>query len=227
MCGRMALAFLNDESLTEKFGIPEAPDLHPRYNIAPSQWIAAVRFNLDRRTREFAWLRWGFVPSWSKDPTRMNMINARAETVTEKPAFKGAFRYKRCLIPADGFYEWKAQGSGRKVPYHITLKTGGLFAFAGIWDTHVDENADLQKTCAIITTTPNELMSEIHNRMPVILAEKDYAAWLEPGKADLNHLKSLLKPFPSTLMQAREISLRVNSASNDDAGVLAPPEEQD
>src|SRR5512143_1448052 len=169
MCGRFSLwATIRIGQLVD---LPNWPETPPRYNIAPSQEVPAVIQNRETGGREFRPFRWGLIPSWAKDPTIGNrMINARAETLAEKPAFRGSYKYKRCLIPADGFYEWQSQPPAKaKIPHWIHLMSGRPFAFAGLWSEWRGTDGSLLRSCTIVTTAPNELMSAIHNRMPVIL----------------------------------------------------------
>jgi putative SOS response-associated peptidase YedK len=200
MCGRYTLKTPKAE-LDEHFGV-ELPELH-RFNIAPSQPVPAICADAVKI------LKWGFVPGWSKEPTvKFSNINARCETVATSSAYRGSFRHKRCLMPADGFYEW-ALGLP-KVPHHFRLKDGGPFAFAGIWDSWHDE----LETCALITTTANKVVEVAHGRMPVILQREDYQAWLDP-KATPDELMGLLKPLPPELMMGYPVGKAVNSPKYD------------
>ena len=232
MCGRFTLAVDPDE-LRETFpwlNLPQPADepgasprqiITPRYNIAPTQPVAVVA-NDGKNLLDY--YVWGLVPSWAKDPEiGSRMINARAETLAEKPSFRSAFRRRRCLILADGFYEWKQQpGSKNKTPVYIQLKSGRPFAFAGLWENwHAPDGSNLL-SCTIITTLPNELMQTIHNRMPVILPEAAYAAWLAAGDGDVAHLQALLAPYPAQEMVARPVSRLVNSPANDSPDCIAP-----
>ena len=211
MCGRFAL-LTHAEALIKRFGVEEVikrPE--PRYNIAPSQNVAVV---VQRETRQLTEMRWGLVPIWAKDVSIGNrMINSRAETVAEKPAFRSAFMKRRCLILADGFYEWQKVGK-IKVPTHIRLKSREPFAFAGLYEYWKTKSGVMLESCTIITTTPNEIMSPIHHRMPVILDSHDEEAWMSPKNQDLSELKKLLKPFHSELMEVFEVSDFVNSPKN-------------
>lgn len=202
MCGRFTLT-TDTGKLAEAFPDVVIPDsLAPRYNIAPTQSIAVVR-NLLPRKVEF--LHWGLIPHWAKDPQiGHKMINARAESLSEKPSFRESFRKRRCLILADGFYEWKKTPSG-KVPMYIRLKTGRPFAFAGLWDVW----GEIQ-SCTIITTTSNELVAEIHDRIPVILSPADYSEWIDPNEKLSDSLQGLLVPYPSEEMTAYRVSVKVN-----------------
>jgi putative SOS response-associated peptidase YedK len=195
------------------------PDLKPRYNVAPSQKVPVVRLDKDGQ-RELAMLRWGLIPSWASDPKiGYKMINARAETVATAPSFRAAFKKRRCLIPATGFYEWRKLEDGSKQPYLIGMRDGAPFAFAGLWERWDKGEAPIE-TCTIITGEPNSLVAELHNRMPVILEPEDYEAWLLA--ADTAIPQAMLRPFPSQLMQAYPVSKRVNSPKNDDAELTEP-----
>ena len=220
MCGRFTL-FEPDKILAREFGISGIPSLSPRYNIAPSQPVAAVRTAPAGTGRELALLRWGLIPSWSKDPSIGNrLINARAETVHEKPSFRNAFRKHRCLIPASGFYEWQRQERGKQ-PFYIRMRNGHPFAFAGLWDRWEGPDGTLE-TCTILTTTANAALAPIHDRMPVILPPGEYARWLDPSLKDTDSLAPLLVPFPPVEMLAFPVSTRVNAPSSDDEGCIAP-----
>jgi len=164
------------------------------------------------------------VPHWAKDPSiGAKLSNARGETVAEKPSFRDAFKRRRCLVPADGFYEWKSdEGRKTKTPYFIPMKDHEVFAFAGLWDSWSDPNGSLIRSCTIITTDPNELMSSIHNRMPVILHPRDYVKWLEPSPQTPENLKPLIKPFPAEAMSAYPVSTLVNKPSNDRPELVFP-----
>jgi putative SOS response-associated peptidase YedK len=210
MCGRFTLT-TTDELLAEVFDLLDPPTLRPRYNIAPSQLIAVVGLKPDGETRGLALLRWGLVPHWAHDPnTGPKPFNARAETVGNK--FAECFRQKRCLIPADGFYEWLTAGK-KKRPHRFTLKSGALFGFAGLWDVWTGENQKLV-TCCMITTTANELVKPLHDRMPVILPPEYYAEWLDPDTPQ-KRLTALLQPYAADAMQATEVGGAVNSPKND------------
>ena len=218
MCGRYTLRTPVD-SLAETFEITEYPSsITPNYNVAPTQEVAAVVEEDDQRKLEM--FHWGLIPSWAKDPTIGNkMINARAETVSEKPSFRSAFKKRRCLILADGFYEWKKTDSGKQ-PYHIKMEDGSPFAFAGLWETWKDEEEI--HSCTIITTGANDLMSEIHHRMPVILHPENYEVWLDPDFDEKEALTSLLNPYPADDMEAYPVSRRVNKPFNNEPSVLEP-----
>ena len=221
MCGRFTL-FEADKVLSKEFGVSGVPPLSPRYNIAPSQPIAAVRTPHTGTGRELALLRWGLIPSWSKDPAIGNrLINARAETVQEKPSFRNAFRRHRCLIPTNGFYEWQRQERGKQ-PYFVRMRDGRVFAFAGLWDRWESSDKDVIETCTILTTAANTVLDPIHGRMPVILPQAEYARWLDPTLKDTDALSPLLVPFPPEEMLAIPVSPRVNAPSTDDEKCIAP-----
>lgn len=209
MCGRFTLR-TSSAVIANLFDGLTVPEIPPNYNVAPTQTIAAIR-SVDA-TPEFAWLRWGLVPFWANDLKIGNrMINARSETVREKPAFRAAFKKRRCLVLADGFYEWKKTDEGKQ-PIFIHRRDGRPYCMAGLWEKN-DKTGQVVETCTILTTGPNELMSSIHDRMPVILAERDYETWLEPEFKDHDHLQSLLVPCPSDDMEAWPVSPHVNKPS--------------
>ena len=221
MCGRFTL-FEADKILSREFGVSGAPPRSPRYNIAPSQPVTAVRAAPEGSGRELALLRWGLIPSWSKDPTIGNrFINARAETAREKPSFRNAFRRHRCLIPANGFYEWLRQERGKQ-PYFIRMRDERLFSFAGLWDRWGAPDKGVIETCTILTTAANAVLAPIHDRMPVILPPGEYDRWLDPALKDLDALAPLLVPFPPEEMLAFPVSPRVNTPSVDDEKCIAP-----
>jgi len=221
MCGRYTLK-TPVERLAEKFQFPEIIPLKPRYNIAPSQSVAVVRRFPDDRDRKLAMLRWGLLPLWVKDLSKVQQpINAKAETAAEKPMFRDAFKRRRCLVPADGFYEWKQDG-GRKQPVYIRMKDGEPFAIAGLWEHWEGQDGQVIESCTLLTTEPNDVLAPIHNRMPVILDPKDYAQWLDPDLQTADGVKPLLRPYPSDLMTVYSISLRVNNPRNDDSQCLEP-----
>lgn len=219
MCGRFTQRHKAEE-VVERFEVdPDDLIAQPRYNIAPSQTLAAVR---QVEGRELFACRWGLIPFWAKDPAIGNrMINARAETLAEKPSFRRAFAARRCLIPADGFYEWQKQGKGASRPFYIRLRDDGLFGFAGLWEEWKSPEGEVVTTCAIITVEPNELMAGIHNRMPAILKPEHEAAWLDRSN-DIPAVSNLLQPYPSELMEAYEISRAVNNPRFDDPGCIEP-----
>jgi putative SOS response-associated peptidase YedK len=223
MCGRFTLT-VDPAELLEVFGNFTFPSrFAPRYNISPLQPVLAIP-NDEKSQADF--FLWGLIPSWAKDPTIANkLINARGETVAEKPSFRGAFKYKRCLIPADGFYEWQAQtGQKTKTPYYIHMKDRQPFAFAGLWDEWHSPEGNTLRTCTIITTAPNELMSNLHNRMPVILDKENFAAWLDPVPQKGEDLLHLIRPFPADRMSAYPVSTLVNTPMNDRSELIMPLE---
>jgi putative SOS response-associated peptidase YedK len=218
MCGRYTLK-TPAGVLTEQFEIEESSSsIASSYNIAPTQQVATVLAENGKRKLEM--LHWGLIPSWAKDPEVGNrMINARAETVAEKPSYRKAFQERRCLILADGFYEWQKTDNGKQ-PFYIRMEDESPFAFAGLWESW--RNGREIRSCTIITTAPNELAASIHNRMPVILHPEDYDMWLDPDFDEREPLTSLLKPFPAEAMEAYPVSRRVNNPANNDAGVVEP-----
>ncbi len=226
MCGRYTLYAARDR-IIERFRIARdltaQKKLFPRYNIAPTQEVAAVRLACDR-SRELVALRWGLIPHWAKEAkTDYSTINARAETVAEKPAFRDAFRRRRCLIPADGFYEWQARPSAKlKQPWYIQLKSGELFAFAGLWERwepRLGQAGEPVESCTILVTGANDLVRPIHDRMPVILDPADYGIWLDPT-GDLKAVRALLRPYPADAMCAWAVSVYVNNPHHDDPACL-------
>ena len=230
MCGRFTLIEAIPW-LAEIMGLenPEkVGDVPPRYNVSPGTEVAIVRAkeSTEKNARELALARWGLVPFWAKEPDfGARTINARSETAARKPAFRAAFRYRRCLIPADGFYEWA--GSGRKKqPFFIHLENGKPFAFAGLWESWTGADGSVLETCTILTTEANEKLAELHHRMPVILPEASYADWLNPRENRAKVLQPLLKPYPSDAFAYYPVSERVNSPRNDDAGCLERREKE-
>jgi putative SOS response-associated peptidase YedK len=225
MCGRFSLN-ASPEQLAERFDLPEAPTVAPRYNIAPTQPVAIVRLNPQSKAREWTHVLWGLVPSWAKDPSMgAKMINARAESVAEKPAYRAAFKRRRCLVPATGFYEWQKLEK-RKQPHFIAMRDGQPFAFAGLWESWHSPDGSALESCTILTTDPNEVMSPLHNRMPVIVAPADYAQWLGSGEDETPHaldqLRHLLRSYPADEMVAYPVSTYVNSPFNEGESCIAP-----
>jgi putative SOS response-associated peptidase YedK len=215
MCGRYTLKTAEEE-IAGRFGVEITGQLAPRYNIAPRQQVPVVRLADDGARRELAFARWGLVPSWAKDDSIGNrLINARAETVAQKPAFRAAFKSRRCLIIADGFYEWAQRDGGPKQPYYFYMKDGRVFAFAGLWERWKGTNGGAVESCAIITTTANSVLEPIHDRMPVILHEADYDRWLDPDPRRASDLKDLLVPYPAGEMASHAVSRLVNTPSNE------------
>ena len=219
MCGRFSL-IVDASVLAGVFEIDPPRDLRPRFNIAPTQTIPIVRAGRER-PREWAAVRWGLVPSWAKDPKiGARMINARGETVAEKPSFRSAVAKSRCLIPADGFFEW-AKTDGGKQPNYIHFNDGRVFAFAGLWERWSKGEGEPLDTCTIITTTPNALVAPLHDRMPVILPPKVFAEWLAPQPLAAARLQDLLVPCPTDGMDAYPVSTHVNKPANDDPECIA------
>ncbi|MBS1250729.1 MAG: putative SOS response-associated peptidase YedK [Chloroflexi bacterium] len=228
MCGRFTLAVSPEElqAAFPNFHIP--PDLPPSYNIAPGQPVPVLP---NTREKKLTFHKWGLVPSWAKDKNfgGYNLINARGETVAEKASFRAAYRRRRCLIPADGFYEWRKEPSQRgKTPYYIYLKNKNPFAFAGLWEIWHSPYGDELHSCCIITTKPNEVVKPIHNRMPVILAPEEYPLWLASEEKSPQELQLLLDPYPAGKMAAHPVSTFVNSPRNNSAKCVqpAPPPKQ-
>ena len=221
MCGRYTLK-TNSQELSNLFGLSEELEIEPRYNIAPTQQIPVVVEETSPESRTLEMMHWGLIPSWADDPSiGPRMINARAETVSEKPSYRSAFKRRRCLIPADGFYEW-AKEPGGKQPYHLRLKSGDPFAFAGLWESWSMDGVEEIRSATIITTEPNEVASEVHNRMPVILPPDLYDVWLDPENDDREELLSMLAPYPAEEMEAYPVSRDVNRPANDHPRVLEP-----
>jgi putative SOS response-associated peptidase YedK len=219
MCGRYTLASPT-ERLAEEFGVDAASiELAPNYNVAPTQQVAAVVDEGGQRRLEV--LRWGLIPPWADDPgIGSRMINARSETAPGKPSFRRAFRERRCLIPADGFYEWQ-RTNGAKQPYYIHMEDGRPFAFAGLWESWSKGGEGEVRTCTILTTGANALVGEVHDRMPVILAHDAYDVWLDPA-SERDELTGLLAPYPVDEMEAYPVSRFVNSPSNNDPRCIEP-----
>jgi putative SOS response-associated peptidase YedK len=216
MCGRFALTDAPEE-VAALLGYLEVEDFPPRYNIAPTQPIAIVR--AEHHARRVALARWGFVPSWVEDPRRFQLlINARTEGIATRPAFKNAIRYRRCLVPASGFYEWHRQGKAKQ-PYWVRPRGGGPIAFAGLWETWSDRDGGEIDSACIVTTAANATLTPIHARMPVIIEPDKFELWLT-GETD--DALALLKPAPDTLLEAYQVSDRVNKADADDPGLLLP-----
>jgi putative SOS response-associated peptidase YedK len=231
MCGRYTLktpaGALVEHFAVDPHAIGQLSLFGPRYNVAPTQAVPVIRLRaaedgVPRRTLD--WLRWGFVPSWSKQPpTGRPLINARSESVADKPSFRTAFRRRRCLVPADGFYEWRTEGR-HKQPFYIRRPDGLPFAFAGIWEAWHGDDVDAPlESFAILTTRANRLMADLHDRMPVILAPNDYAAWLEPGEDEARQaeLLQLCEPAPDDELVADPVSPRVNKPQYDDPQCIA------
>jgi putative SOS response-associated peptidase YedK len=220
MCGRY-LIIMTPEAMRRLFGYPELPNFPARYNVAPTQPIPIVR--LHEGKREFALVRWGLLPAWVKDPKGFSLvINARGESVNDKPAFRNAMKRRRCLIPADGFYEWQEAG-GKKRPFVVRPKDRGPIAFAGLWECWMGPNGEEMETAAIVTTEANRTLGAIHHRMPVILAPDAFDFWLDCANVDATTASAVIAPAPEGLMEAYEISTAVNRVANDGPALLDPP----
>ena len=224
MCGRYRLS-RRKQIIEEHFDtVSGEEDWSPRYNIAPTQSVPVIRQNPKEAIRELAMMRWGLIPSWAADSSgAAKMINARSETASTRPAFRDAFRSRRCLIPADGFYEWLRSGKAKQ-PYCFEVNAGKLFAFAGLWERWKDAGGNWVKTCSILTTTANAVISPIHDRMPVILVPDSYDLWLDPGMKNVDAASDLLKPYDARAMRGLPVSTRINQVANDDAECSVPVE---
>ena len=218
MCGRFIQA-ASGEVLTQQLGLMLPADYAPRYNVAPNQTVLAIRAT--ENGRQPAWLRWGLIPAWAREPRlKYSTINARAETVAEKPAYRQAFRQRRCLIPADGFYEWR-KVADRKQPYCIGMADGAPFAFAGLWE-HWARDDEAVDSCTILVTQANERISEIHDRMPVILDPADYDAWLDPTGREAARGLPLLRSYPGERMRLWPVGSAVNRPANQGPALMEP-----
>ena len=224
MCGRYRLS-RRKQFVEEYFDCdPWDDDWNPRYNIAPTQPVPAIRQHPKEPVRQLALMKWGLIPSWAKDSSgAAGMINARSETAATKPAFRDPLKHRRCLIPADGFYEWKRTATSKQ-PYCFEVNEGELFAFAGLWDGWKDPKGNWIRTCSILTTTPNSVTSAVHDRMPVILDPDSYDLWLDPGMNDDGAASDLLKPYDAGLMRWYPVSTRVNHVAHDDEECFAQVE---
>ena len=224
MCGRYTLV-ATAEAIAARFGVVVPLSFRPRYNVAPTQQMPVIIEG--DSDRELHMMRWGLIPHWAKDKAIGNkMINARAETVAEKPSFRSAFKRSRCLVPADGFYEWRSEAGGKQ-PYLFTMKDAALFSFAGLWERwHDPSSGEAVESCCIVTTEASPDLAVIHHRMPVILDPADRDTWLDPA-ASRPLLQALLKPYPEGAMTFRPVSRRLNKVVNDDPEVLIPETESD
>jgi putative SOS response-associated peptidase YedK len=219
MCGRYAITSA-PEAIRRLFGYPEQPNFPPRYNVAPTQPVPIVRIHEGRR--QFALVRWGLIPSWVKDPRSFSLlINARGESVADKPAFRNAMRRRRCLFPADGFYEWKRVGD-RKAPYYIHLAGGGPMALAGLWEAWTGPNGEEMETAAIVTTQANRTLAPLHDRMPVIVAPDAFEFWLDSQNVDAPTAAALITPAPDGLLALHPVSPAVNRTANDGPTLIEP-----
>jgi putative SOS response-associated peptidase YedK len=223
MCGRY-LIISSPEAIRRLFGYPQQPNFPPRYNVAPTQPVPIVR-RVDGN-RQFALVRWGLIPPWVRDPRAFSLlVNARAESVNDKPAFRNAMRRRRCLVPADGFYAWKEDG-GRKRPYCVRPRHGGPIAFAGLWETWMGPNGEEMETVAIITTPANRELAALHDRMPAIVPPEAFDLWLDCRNVDALTATELCVPVPDGLLEAYEVSPAVNRADNDGPELIAPASAQ-
>jgi putative SOS response-associated peptidase YedK len=224
VCGRYRLS-RRKQIIEEQFDCdPWGDDWSPRHNIAPTQQIPVVRQHPKQRVRQLSLMKWGLIPHWAKDPSiATSTINAKSETAATKPAFRDALRLRRCLIPADSFYEWSRTAKGKQ-PYCFEVNDRELFAFAGLWDGWKDSGEQWVKTCSILTTTPNAVTSAVHDRMPVILDPDSYELWLDPGVTNVQIISELLKPCDARQMRCYPVSTRINHVANDDEQCSLPVE---
>jgi putative SOS response-associated peptidase YedK len=222
MCGRYRLS-RRKQVVEEYFDIEtEVEDWSPRYNVAPTQPVPVIRQHPKEPRRDLSLLRWGLIPSWAKDSSAVtSLINARSETAATLPAFRDAFQLRRCLIPTDGFYEWKRTRTVKQ-PYCFEMNDGELFAFAGVWDRWRGPDNQWIRSFSILTTTPNAVTSSVHDRMPVILGRENYDFWLDPGMTNVQAVSELLKPYNASRMRCYPVSNRVNQVQNDDAECSEP-----
>jgi putative SOS response-associated peptidase YedK len=216
MCGRYRLS-RRKQIIEEYFDTsPWDDDWSPRYNIAPTQPVPVIRQHPKEPVRQISTMRWGLIPNWAKSPSSAaGMINARSETAAEKPAFRDPLKLRRCLVPADGFYEWKRTGTSKQ-PHCFEVNEGELFSFAGLWDGWKNAEGQWIRTCSILTTTPNAVTGTVHDRMPVILDPDSYDLWLDPGMQNVAAISELLKPYDARFMRLYPVSSRVNHVANDD-----------
>ena len=224
MCGRYRLS-RRKQLIEEYFDCdPWEDDWSPRYNIAPTQPVPVIRQHPKEPVRELSLMRWGLIPHWAKDHSiAQNTLNAKSETAATKPAFRDPLKFRRCLIPADAFYEWKRNGTSKQ-PYCFEVNEGKLFAFAGLWDGWKNADGQWIKTCTILTTTPNSVTGAVHDRMPVILDPDSYDPWLDPGMQNVATISELLKPYDARLMRSYPVSTRLNHVANDDEECSRPVE---
>lgn len=221
MCGRFTQTHTAAD-LAAAFQVDSVPPQTPRYNIAPSQQLAAVLQTSDHPDRQLRSLRWGLLPRWAKDPSLGHkLINARSETVAEKPSFRSAFKHRRCLIPADGFYEWQRL-NGKKQPYYFCLTDRQPFGFAGLWEEWQSPEGQPVQTCTILTTVANAVLATVHDRMPVILVPDTYDTWLDPDNEDVVELQTYLQPYPAEDMHSYPVSSWVNNPSHEAAACIEP-----
>jgi putative SOS response-associated peptidase YedK len=219
MCGRYAITSA-PEAIRRLFGYDEQPNFPPRYNVAPTQPVPIVRMIEGRR--QFALVRWGLIPAWVKDPRGFSLlINARGESLEEKPAFRAALRYRRCLFPADGFYDWRREGE-RARPYYVRRKAGGAMAFAGLWENWMGPNGEEMETAAIVTTRANRMLATVHPRMPAIVPPEAFDLWLDSRSVDVTTAAALIAPAPEDMLEMHEVSPAVNSVANDTPDLIEP-----
>jgi putative SOS response-associated peptidase YedK len=222
MCGRFTLT-TTPEEVAEHFGLAETPQLSPRFNVTPGQAIATIARSRESARPMLALRRWGLVPAWAKDAKLgSRMINARVETVGEKPAFRSAFRERRCLVPADGFYEWAPRPGGSKQPYHVAFPERRCFAIAGLWERWRDPAGAPLETCTLLTTAAGARLRAVHDRMPVIVAPADYGRWLDPDADPAAALEGILRSAPGAALELHAVGRRVNDPRFDDPACLAP-----
>jgi putative SOS response-associated peptidase YedK len=219
MCGRYAITSA-PEAIRRLFGYDEQPNFPPRYNVAPTQPVPIVRMVAGKR--HFALVRWGFIPSWVKDPRSFSLlINARGESLSDKPAFRAAMRYRRCLFPADGFYDWRREGA-RASPHYVRPKAGGPMALAGLWENWMGPHGEEVETAVIVTTRANRMLAPIHPRMPVIVPPEAFDLWLDSARVDAATAAALIAPAPEDMLAVHQVSPAVNSAANDTPDLIAP-----
>lgn len=221
MCGRFVLMTVGRD-IAEHFQLSEEPELEPRYNIAPTQIVPVVRLDAETARRELRLVKWGLIPFWAKDPSiGSRLINARAESAAGKPAFRTAFKHRRCLVPADGFYEWK-RVEKKKRPYFFGSADKRPLAFAGLWECWEGPDGEVIESCTVLTTDSNELLQPIHDRMPVILKVEDYDLWLDPAVKKPELLQHLLKPYPSEEMTGHPVTSKVNKTAYESPDCIKP-----
>ena len=219
MCGRYAITTA-PEAIRRLFGYVEQPNFPPRYNVAPTQPIPIVRMADGKR--QYALMRWGLIPSWAKDPRSFSLlINARGESVLDKPAFRNAMKRRRCLIPADGFFEWKNEGKFRR-PFYIRPKSQQPMALAGLWETWTGPNGEEMDTAVIVTTQANRMLSALHDRMPVVVPPEAFDFWLDCDNVDATSATALMTPAPDNALEMHEVSAAVNKAANDTPELIEP-----
>jgi putative SOS response-associated peptidase YedK len=222
MCGRYRLSVTHKE-LAERFGAVDEVEWAPRYNIAPTDMVPIVRQDPKQPLRRLTLAKWGLVPSWSKDASGgPKMINARAEGIKDRASFRDAFRARRCLVPANGFYEWRKLEKGKQ-PFHIGMPDGSLFGFAGLWERWRSPGGDWLRSCSIITVDSSGPIREIHDRMPLVIPEERYDEWLDPALTDPMALEEMLQPTANARLITRPVSRRVNDVKNDDAACIEDP----